>query len=69
MKITPHARTVNALLETQGTDLASFLKDQRDSGLSLAKTARALFEFTGGVVDVTGETIRNWTADLERKAS
>lgn len=64
MKITPHARTVDAYLKTLDTTLAGFITEKRQQGLSFARVATALAEFTKGVVDVTGQTVNNWAADL-----
>lgn len=69
MKITPHARTVDALLQTKGNTLANFIATHRDNGLSYTKVAQALYDATDRVVNVTGETIRNWDEALKAKAS
>lgn len=69
MQFTPHARTVDALLQTKGNTLANFITTHRGRGLSYAKVAQALYESTGHVVNVTGETIRNWDEALEREAT
>lgn len=66
MKITPHARTVDALLQTKGNTLANFIATHRDNGQSYAKIALALYEYTDHVVQVTGETIRNWAEQYEK---
>lgn len=69
MKLSPHARTVNALLETKGYTLSDFISDRRDEGMSWQRIARALYDFTDEVVDVTGETIRVWGEQIERSAA
>lgn len=65
MPLTPHAKTIDALLKQREMSLASFIADYRELGLSYAQIATALSKATGGVVKVSGETIRNWTLDLQ----
>lgn len=63
MKITPHQRTVDALLtETKGITLPDFIADRRDPDTfkSYELIARDLHEATGGIVDVVGKTIERW---------
>ena len=63
MKVTPHQRTVDALLiETKGIPLADFIADRRDpeSFKSYELIARDLHEATEGIVDVVGKTIERW---------
>lgn len=69
MAFTPHAKTVDAYLQRDGTTLADFITERRGTGLSFAKIARDLFVHTDGVVDVTGETIRNWSDQIELEAA
>lgn len=64
MRLTAHAKTVDALLVARGTSLAAFITEKRGDGLSFARVATALATFTGGVVDVTGQTVNNWATDL-----
>jgi len=64
--LTSQAKTVNALLEANhSTTLRSFLDERRRENKSYRMIARELLDATDGVVDVTGETIRNWAADLK----
>lgn len=65
MALTAHAKTIDALLKQREMSLASFIADYRELGLSYAQIAAALSKATGGVVRVSGETIRNWTLDLQ----
>ena len=67
MKVTPHQRTVDALLiETKGITLADFIADRLDDHADLAAyrayelIANELKEFTDGIVDVVGKTIDRW---------
>ena len=69
MAPTAHAKTVDAYLRTHQSSLHEFITDKRAEGLSYARVAVALANFTEGVVDVTGETIRNWAADLGLEAA
>ena len=64
--LTSQARTVNALLEANhAITLRSFLDERRQDNKSYRMIARELLDATDGVVDVTGETIRNWATDLK----
>lgn len=65
MAPTAHAKTVDAFLQTVDSSLAAFITEKRAAGLSFERVAAALAVFTGGVVDVTGQTIRNWATDLD----
>ena len=69
MASTPHAKTVDALLRAQGETLEAFITYRRDLGVSYNRIAKALAVLTDGIVDVTGETIRNWSTTNQRKAS
>ena len=69
MATTQHAKTVDALLKARGFTLEAFIADRRDLGLSYNRIAKALALLTDGIVDVTGETIRNWSTTNHRKAS
>lgn len=69
MALTAHAKTIDALLKQREMSLVSFIADYRELGLSYAQIAVALHKATGGVVKVSGETIRNWTLGLEAVAS
>jgi hypothetical protein len=63
MNITPHQRTVDALLiETKGITLLDFIADRRDpeSFKSYELIARDLRDLTDGIVDVVGKTIERW---------
>ena len=67
MALTPQARIVDALLrERYGTSLESFIHNRRSEGFSFHRIARELDEFTDGTVEVTGQTVGNWTAALQR---
>ena len=68
MAQTAHARTVDALLKEQGVTLEEFIAVRRDTGMSYARIARALYEFTVGVVDVTSQTINNWSSEFQQEA-
>lgn len=66
MELTPHAKTVDALLQANhGQTLEGFIAIRRGDGASYRRIAEALHVVTQGVVDVTGETIRNWALSLE----
>lgn len=63
MNITPHQRTVDALLiETKGLPLSDFIAERREEGSfkSYEIIARDLHEATGGIVDVVGRTVERW---------
>lgn len=63
MNITPHQRTVDALLtETKGIPLSAFIADRRDptSFKSYEIIARDLHDATDGIVDVVGKTVERW---------
>ena len=67
MKVTPHQRTVDALLvETKGIPLADYIADRLEAHNDLAAyrayelIAAELKEYTGGIVDVVGKTIERW---------
>lgn len=68
MAPTQHAKTVDALLQAHGVTLEEFIANRRAEGVSYNRIAKALGLFTEGIVDVTGETIRNWSTE-QRKAS
>lgn len=46
-----------------GTDVIEWARVQRDDGRSFAEIARELRVSTGGIVDVTDETIRRWISE------
>jgi hypothetical protein len=69
MALPQQARTVDALLEAKGESLQALLDKRHTEGLSYRGIARQLFTLTGGVVDVTPETIRNWINSLDGVAS
>lgn len=69
MEWTGHARTVDALLKTDGVSLAEFLSTGRSEGLSYDKLSRRLEKLTDGAVVVTGVTLRNWWLELDPVAA
>lgn len=66
MRLTPSHRLADVLLPTT---LAEFITAKRAAGRSWRLIARDLHEDTGGQVDVTPETLRNWFGAGERVAS
>lgn len=76
MNITPHQRTVDALLvETKGIPLADFIADGLEAHGDLAAyrayelIASDLKEYTGGIVDVVGKTIERWHQAYKKAAA
>jgi DNA-binding PadR family transcriptional regulator len=65
MKLSPHARVIDAYLRTKDTDLETFLIRHRADGKSGHQIARELLVLTNGIVDLTPQTIYNWLRDLE----
>lgn len=57
--------------ELEGQPLGDWLVTQREKKVSLRETARYLYDKTGGALDVTPQTVANWTAeyDAEHKAA
>lgn len=50
-------------------DVHDFIRERRAARRAWRFIARDLYEATGGQVDVTHETLRQWIADTERAAS
>lgn len=70
MTLTAPAKAVDALLQaSHGESLESFLQSRRTRGDSYRKIAQELSQLTGGAVDVTGETIRNWLLVFEAEVA
>ena len=67
--LTPHAKTVDALLRQRGISLEDFIGERRQEGRSYNRIAKELESFTDGVVEVTGQTVINWEQSFEKVAS
>lgn len=59
--MTPYQRMADALLRVQGTTLPIYILDQADEQVPAEVVARKLRDRTDGAVDITGQTILNWT--------
>lgn len=65
MQMTAHQKTADALLRSvHGKSLTDFIQTRRDDGQSYRQITRDLYEATGGGVDVTLETVRDWAVRL-----
>lgn len=59
-KETPAQRMANALVGGGDRTLQQVLDEAREAGESYERISRRLSMETGGVVDVSGNTLRNW---------
>lgn len=67
--MTEYQSVVSALFtDRHGQPVEDWIADQRDAGMSWRKVARGLYELTGGLVDVTPQTLINWTTRRETAA-
>jgi hypothetical protein len=61
VKLTPYQRLAETLLDI---DLPEWILDQANEAVPAEVVARKLAERTNNAVDVSGQTIRNWTAQF-----
>lgn len=66
-RLTPAQRMADALLAGHGTTLEQFIRDRRTQTPPVAweRLARDLHELSGGAIDVTSNTVRNWAATYD----
>lgn len=62
MALNPHQRLASLLL---GEPLDSYIKTRRDAKRSWRLIAREIYDKTEGQIDVTPQTLRNWSVNGE----
>jgi cell division inhibitor SulA len=70
MHLTPNQRLADTLIRPHGLHLPDWIVQQADEQVPAATVARKLDAMTDGQVQVTGQTILNWTKQFrDRQAA